>query len=390
MRPRLTILVVARDAAATIERSIRSCSSENCPIILVDDHSVDDTVARARAISGARLTVLSTAEPGGVGMARQCALDAVDTEFAAWLDADDAWIPGRADRLQAMLRSGHDVATESIDLHDGLTDALLRRLTVPSFVQAPRGAVRLFERNFLPGDTQVAFRTQAFRDAGGYDPMLCGPESFDVLLRALRGGARFAFGDSVGYRMYAYPNSVSRNLTRQRLALVAALRKHDYAAVHQLYLAHGYDERLAAWALVIMAQFRDEPRAALTWLESASPADANSDEVLESDGPWPFPEGWRRAFHRGTILLRLEGREMEAAEELRRAEALLPTAEGANNRGVALARLGRRSEAVPAFAVALTRQPGYLDATLNLAAAAPDQVTTHPLRRTASRMEYVA
>lgn len=386
----LTLLIVARDAAATIDRALLSCLSEpDCPIVLVDDFSRDDTVKRARSVAGSHLRVLSSPSPGGVGRARQCALDAVETKYAAWLDADDEWIAGRAGRLARMLDDGADIATESIDLIDGETGQWRRRLTVPSFVRGRAGALRLFERNFLPGDTQVAFRSQTFRDAGGFDPAVRGPESFDLLLRAIRLGARLTAGDAVGYRMFAYPGSLSRNLDRQRSALTLALRKHEYSDVHRMYLDAGYSGRIASWALVMLAQYRGESRQALEFLDDASPRDADPAEILETDGPWPFAEGWRRAFHRGTLLLQ-EGDPLVAAAELGRAEELNPTAEGANNLGVAFAHLGYRSDAQAAFDLAGARFPGYLDARLNREAQLPSAITTHPLRRLASRSEYHA
>ena len=389
MLPRMTILIVARDAGSTIARAVRSARAETaCPLILVDDQSQDDTAARAQASAGSSLRLLSTSMPGGVGAARQLALSAVETEYAAWLDADDEWIAGRAARLTAMLDAGADVVTESIDLHDGVSGAWLRRLAVPEFLNVRGGAVRLFERNFLPGDTQVAFRTDLFRAAGGYDPAIRGPESFDVLLRALAQGARFAAGRAVGYRMFAYEGSVSRNLERQRAALAMALRKHDYEAVRGRYHAAGYPARTAAWALVMLAQFRGDGEQALQFLDEASPPDADPDEILEPDGPWPYAEGWRRAFHRGTILLQARRDPIGAERELARAETLLPTAETANNHGVALARMRRRGEARAAFTRATHRFPGYRDALINLAAMTPSCLTTHPLRRAASRSEY--
>ncbi len=385
----LTILICARDAAGTIERAVRSaCAEAGCPLVLVDDHCTDDTVARARAVVGDRLRVVEAPGPGGVPVARQAGLDAVETEFAAWLDADDEWVPGRAGRLTAALRAGADVATEAIDLHDGASGAFLRRLEVPEFIRREVTPARLFERNHLPGDTQVAFRTEVFRAAGGYDPEVYGVESFDLLLRAVAIGARFHCGNDAGYRMHAYPQSVSRNLTRQRSALATALRKHDYDTVRGLCRAAGEPERVAAWVLVSMALFREEPAAALLFLEEASPAAADPHEILERDGPWPFREGWRRAFQRGTCLLLVGGRDPEAAAELQRAEALEPTPEGANNLGVALARGGATDAARSCFAQAAARFPGYLDARLNGEAEAPGRITTHPLRRQASRSEY--
>jgi tetratricopeptide (TPR) repeat protein len=248
--------------------------------------------------------------------------------------------------------------------------------------------VRLFERNHLPGDTQVAFRTEIFREAGGYDPSVCGPESFDVLLRALRTGARLACGDQTGYRMFAYPGSLSRDLARQRAALARVLEKHAYDDVRRLYRSAGHSDRIAAWALVIIAQFRGDTGAALEYLDVAAPEGGDPHEILEPEGPWPFPEGWRRAFHRGTILLMQGGLDRDAAEHLHRADAVQETAECANNLGVALARLGQRDRARALFETAALRCPGYVDAVVNAAATVPAALTTHPLRRSASRSEY--
>jgi glycosyltransferase involved in cell wall biosynthesis len=389
----VTILIAARNASATIERAVSSCLKEEeqgARLVLIDDHSTDDTVQKARAVAGSRLRIVRTRDPGGIAMARQAGLDAVETEFAAWLDADDEWVPGRMARLGAMLGAGYDVAVEAIDLFDGPSGAPLRRLTAPAFLRVPGGPVRLFERNFLPGDTQVAFRVSEFREAGGYDPGICGPESFDLLLRAIRRGATFAFGDEVGYRMHAYPGSLSRDVARQSKAIAAALGKHDYADVQQLYRATGHSVRVAAWGLVSMALFRHDVRSALQFLDDASPAGIDPLEVLEPDGPWPLCEGWRRAFHRGTILLLMGHFDGEAEKELRLAEAMDPTPEGANNLGVALMRLGRTREAADRFASAEARFPGYYDARVNAAAAAPSRITTHALRRVPSRNDYFA
>jgi glycosyltransferase involved in cell wall biosynthesis len=385
----LTILIVARDAAATIERAIRSClPEEGCPILLADDHSTDDTIDRAALAGGRRLRIVQTPDPGGVAAARQRALEETDTAFAAWLDADDEWIPGRASRLSEVLSAGSDVAIDTLDLYDGPSGAWLRRLVVPGFMRETHHFVRLFERNTLPGDTQVAFRTRVFREAGGYDPSLCGPESYDLLLRVMRRGGRFSAIDEVGYRMYAYPDSVSRNLPRQRAALAASLRKHAYEDIRRLYLSAGYPDRIAAWALVVIAQYRDEPAAAIQYLDEACPPGSDSHEVLEPEGPWPFAEGWRRAFHMGTILLSLGDRNDAALDCLRQAESIRPSAEGANNLAVALARAGGGAAARIAIAAALSRFPGYRDARLNQSLESPAHITTHPLRHGVSRREY--
>lgn len=390
MSGRVSILIAARNASATIERALASCLPDpQCPILLVDDHCTDDTVARARAVAGRRLTVIAAPAPGGIAAARQAALDAGATPYAAWLDADDEWVPGRAARLQRALESGFDIASEAIDLHDGPTGAWLRTLTVPHFLRAPGAAVRLFERNFLPGDTQVGFRVATYRAAGGYNPAVCGPESFDLLLRAIGQGARLHCGDAIGYRMYAYPGSLSRDLPRQRAALALALRAHDDERVTRLYQSAGFPARITSWALAMLAQFRGDLHTALRHVDTACPPGSDPLEVLEPEGPWPQPEGWRRGFHRGTLLLQL-GHAADAVGDLLAAERICPAPETCNNLGVAYALIGQPGLARAFFARALTRLPGYVDAARNLRQPVAHHVTTHPLRATAYRHEYAA
>ena len=391
MSARLTILMAARDASATIERAMASCVAEpDCQLILIDDHCTDDTVAKARAIAGARLRVLQAPDPGGIPIARQAGLDAIETELATWVDADDEWVPGRAERMIRMLDSGVDVSVDAFDLYDGATGERLRHLPIPQFLQWRGGALRLFERNWLPGDSPVGFRTEVFRKAGGYDPAVYGPESYDLLLRALMQGARFGWSPEVGYRIYAYPGSVSRNVERQRKAVATALKKHDYEDVRQRMQAAGYSPRVAAWSLVSMALFRQEFGPALRFIDEASPVDANPLEVLEADGPWPYREGWRRAFVRGTSLLLFGGRDLQALQELKLAEAMESTPEGANNLGIALARLGRVADAQRLWQAACDGYPGYADPRSNLTRPIADHITALPLRRLAARIDYAA
>jgi glycosyltransferase involved in cell wall biosynthesis len=383
----LTILITAHNAANTIQRAILSCLEEPADILLVDDHCTDDTIAKAKHVAGGKLRVIHSPDPGGLPIARQTGLDAVETPYAAWLDADDAWISGRADRIIAALHQGYDIVTDTIDLYDGENEQFLRYLRVPGFISVTSGQFRLFERNYLPGDTQVGFRVETFRAAGGYDPQIFGPESYDLLLRAIANGATFFHLQESGYRMYAYPKSVSRDLQRIRSATANALRKHTYEDVCRMCRAAGYRPGVTAWMLVSMAIFREEFHSALEFLEDTSPTESNSLAIIEPDGPVPLPEGWRRAFTEGTLKLLL-GHAQSAALALEKAEAILPTAEGANNLGVAYRRLGKADRARDHFIKALDRFPDYLDAKMNMDDKESCRITTHPLRRQASRSEY--
>lgn len=386
----VTTVICARNAAATIARAVRSAVVQGGPVIVVDDGSSDATAMLAHQAGGDAVSVVRPAASRTLGHARNVGLAAVTTPWLQWLDADDEVQPGRAAYLRDRAAGeGWDGVWDAAELFDGASGRRLHALPMPPFMAHPAAAVRLFERNHVPGPAWPLLRTAAARSLG-YDDALPTADDLDFLLRGVCAGRRWGFVTEAGYRQYAYPDSLSRRRAHQRQWVAAVLGKHRYRDVHARYRAAGWPDAVAAWALVSMATFREDWNEALDWLDVL---DAASDVpeargVLEAEGPWPFPEAWRRGFHRGTLVLLRGDSSDVAAHVLERAEQVMPSVEGANNLGVAYARLGRREAAAAAFATALERLPGYADAGANAASATPDRITTHPLRRIAARADY--
>lgn len=163
--PSVVAVVPARDEAEVIERSIASLLDQDYPgpfsVVLVDDHSDDDTAARAHAVAathahGDRLEVIRAADrpPGWVGkmwavhsgVAR--ALDggadgdadgASLPDFVLLTDADVAHDPGNVRRLVAKAGGADENAgTEPLQLVSLMVLLHCRssweRLLIPAFV----------------------------------------------------------------------------------------------------------------------------------------------------------------------------------------------------------------------------------------------------------------
>jgi glycosyltransferase involved in cell wall biosynthesis len=361
-----SVMIAARNAEATIERALASVRDEADRIILIDDGSTDSTVERARDTAGPQLQVMTRPHHGPLGATRQAALAHVTTPFAAWLDADDEFVPGRIPRLIASLERGTDVVADATILVEGSTGATAD-MSLPVWTSHPGASARLFERNALPAIGLVAFRAERWH-ALGYDPMLHGSEDVDIVLRSVMASASFGWLPEVGTRVHVYASSLSRRRENQRQMYARALRKHSYESVRELYRTGGWDASVTRWALASMAMFRDDPKMALGFLR----------ELQDVEGLT-----WRVAFLTGTALL-LSG-DSRAIQMLVAAETLREAPENANNLGVALARSGRPAEAQRAFASSLERFPAYQDARINLESAWPSRITTHPLRE-----QYVA
>lgn len=383
-----TILITARDAASTIERAVRSaCLQGDCSILLIDDFSSDETVLLAHAVAGRRLKVVRPPAHTTLGIARQTGLTALDTPYGMWLDADDELLPGRLESfIEAMEYSSADIVTDGAELFDGPSGIFQAMLPIPGFLIGRSPLARLFERNYLPVTGGIGFRTEFARKIG-YDPTLNGAEDYDFLLRATAANARYSLLASTGYRIYGYPQSLSRDIGNQRDMCSRALGKHRYEDVRDLYIQAGYDDRIAHWGLVSMAMYRKQYQAALEFLKRAEQLIADPDEVLEPDGPCPYPEGWRLAFFKATALLLLN-RSAEAGRIFEQMNDMPPSPAVWNNFGVAKWRAGDKSGAELLFERSMQLFPGYSDARINLHSATPDRITTHPLRTQPARTDY--
>ena len=115
MRFRMDVAVVIPvfNKERHVERAIRSALSQTlspAKVVIVDDASTDGSRERIAAISDPRVTVIHRQTPGPGGYAaRNAAINAVTTEWIAFLDADDSWLPDHLKSVAgAISRAGDD------------------------------------------------------------------------------------------------------------------------------------------------------------------------------------------------------------------------------------------------------------------------------------------
>ena len=98
-RPETSVVMTALDAERYIDQALQSAFDQTMPparVIVVDDGSTDDTADIAEAFDS-RVRVLRRPH-GGIGVSRNAGLEEVDTEYVAFLDADDLWLPTKLER----------------------------------------------------------------------------------------------------------------------------------------------------------------------------------------------------------------------------------------------------------------------------------------------------
>lgn len=101
MRPAVSILMPAYQAAATLAAAVESVQAQSWSdweLILADDGSTDGTWDLARGFGDPRIRPIHRPRSEGAAAARNHALDHATGRYIAFLDADDLWLPEKLAR----------------------------------------------------------------------------------------------------------------------------------------------------------------------------------------------------------------------------------------------------------------------------------------------------
>lgn len=176
------VVVPAYNRAAVLPRCIGSVRAQSgvapAELIVVDDHSSDETAAVADAL-GAR--VIRQPSNRGAWAARNAGLQATECEWVAFLDSDDEWLPDHLAHLWE-LRDGHVlVGSSSLNRGEGshrFHGLVGRRPVVLRSPDILIGTLNVFSASASMVRREVALAV------GGFDEWW-GVEDFDLWVRLI-------------------------------------------------------------------------------------------------------------------------------------------------------------------------------------------------------------
>jgi glycosyltransferase involved in cell wall biosynthesis len=208
----ITVIIPCYNAAKYVAEAIESVLRQTRTvreIILIDDHSTDDSVAVARKFP---VTILRTEKNSGPAGARNVGFRAVQTEFIAQLDADDTWEPNHCEVVAALLERypEADVAFASAR-YFGERDGLYP--PSPCHGQPRDVFWDSFRGTIVQGSSAIT-RRAALMGVGGFDASIRIAPDYDFWLRMSR-HSRFVSTPevTVNYRWHA--TQISRQPLRQ-------------------------------------------------------------------------------------------------------------------------------------------------------------------------------
>lgn len=155
--PDVSVLIIARNAQATIVKAIESALSQDdvrTEVIVVDDASTDATATIVDDFVRIepRIRLFRIDRRGGPGPARNVALAHATAPWVAILDADDYFHPRRLSALLAVARERNaDMVADNLWLVDGPTDQPFDLMLTSAHISSPQTVTAdSFVRNNRP------------------------------------------------------------------------------------------------------------------------------------------------------------------------------------------------------------------------------------------------
>ncbi len=85
--------------------SVLAQSYTDFEMIIIDDHSQDNSVSIVKSYTDPRIQLICMKENKGAGIARNKGIEAAKGRYIAFLDSDDLWLPNKLEKQTTFMRS---------------------------------------------------------------------------------------------------------------------------------------------------------------------------------------------------------------------------------------------------------------------------------------------
>ena len=208
------------DRVAAAIGSVLAQTHRHFELLIVDDGSIDASIAAITPFLADPRLRLIRADHGGVSRARNHGLAAATGAVIAYLDADNRWKPWFLDvMLRFMTQSGCDAAYSAIEVRDDL-----------GHLVGYRGADfdwdACFEQNYVDLNAFCHHRS-LFDTLGGFDPLLRRMVDWDLILRYGR-NRPVGYAPFVGCEYFDGKSDTRRITIREPVSFAKVVRaKHQ-------------------------------------------------------------------------------------------------------------------------------------------------------------------
>jgi glycosyltransferase involved in cell wall biosynthesis len=266
--PRITVVLPVYNHEAWVEEALQSLFAQDYRdfgIVAVDDGSSDASL-EVLARHQSRIKVIANSHQGPAG-ARNRALEATDSEFVAFMDADDVCEPRRfACEMRKLENEEIGLVASTLSFIDVLG------WPIPGIWNSPPHARNcywgsLLERNWI-GTPSVMIRRSVLNSTGLFDERFTHAEDYDLWLRIGRSHS-IGYIDAPLIQCRRHARNTSINIDSHQRFEQQALQKVNAGEAREAFnrLYEAQQERDEAWVGFLLrsgsAKFLEEAHSAL-------------------------------------------------------------------------------------------------------------------------------
>lgn len=188
----VSVVIPVFNGAKTLGAAIDSALQQSYPVdevLVINDGSKDNSaeVARCWAERSAKVRFFDK-ENGGVSSARNRGINEARSEWIAFLDADDTWIPEKLAKQLSAMQAVPDVSASYTGMwvHDQIDGSVTEE---PARIHDSL-LERLRYGNCGIGGSSLMIRASVLQELGGFDSVLDGVEDWELILRLLISGKK--------------------------------------------------------------------------------------------------------------------------------------------------------------------------------------------------------
>jgi glycosyltransferase involved in cell wall biosynthesis len=203
--PTTSVIIPTFNRERLVARAVESVLAQTLPpdeVIVIDDGSTDGT-HDALAVFGNRIRYIFQPN-AGVSAARNHGLREATGRYVGFLDSDDEWLPHKLERQVAFLESHPEIDFVGCP---GTTDD---RVVPLNLFRDPSQQFRQFLiRPYFANPSRYLVRRECFEKFGLFDESMRCAEDWELWLRFLHHGCRFAALDDPLMVYHVMPDALS-------------------------------------------------------------------------------------------------------------------------------------------------------------------------------------